>query len=57
MGLDYRNLDDRTRQLMLAEIDRDIAASTLYLSDNLSDRGKGTRSRAVKHECRTWLAS
>lgn len=40
MGLNYRNLDDRTRMLMLAEIDRDISASTLYLSDNLSEQGK-----------------
>ena len=28
MGLDYKNLDDRTRELMLVEIDRDIDAST-----------------------------
>ncbi|HEX9692264.1 MAG TPA: hypothetical protein VGA22_09220 [Gemmatimonadales bacterium] len=40
MGLEYRNLDDRTRKLMLVEIDGDIAASKLYLSDNLSDRGR-----------------
>ncbi len=40
MGLDYKNLDARTRKLMLAEIDRDINTSTLYLSDNLSNQGK-----------------
>ena len=28
MGLNYRNLDDRTRKLMLAEIERDIAEKT-----------------------------
>jgi len=40
MGLDYRNLDQRTRNLMLAEIERDIAENTLYLSDNLSPQGQ-----------------
>lgn len=40
MGLDYRNLDERTRKLMLAEIERDIAANTLYLSDNLNPQGR-----------------
>lgn len=40
MGLDYTNLDERTRTLMLAEIARDIAAGTLYLSDNLSPQGR-----------------
>lgn len=40
MGLDYQNLDDRTRERMLVEVDRDIAASTLYVSKNLSERGR-----------------
>lgn len=40
MGMDYRNLDQTGRQLMLAEIERDIANGTLYLSDNLNPRGK-----------------
>jgi hypothetical protein len=40
MGLEYKNLDDRTRTIMLAEIEHDITAGTLYLSDNLSSRGK-----------------
>lgn len=40
MGLDYKNLDERTRMLMLAEIKRDITEKTLYLSDNLSQRGQ-----------------
>jgi len=40
MGLNYRNLDERTRNLMLAEIERDIAASTLFLSDNLNPQGR-----------------
>lgn len=39
MSLDYRHLDDRTRTLMLAEIDRDVGAGSLYLSENLSAQG------------------
>lgn len=40
MGLDCKNLDKRTRTLMLAEIERDIAANTLYGSENLSQQGQ-----------------
>jgi hypothetical protein len=40
MGLDYGNMDARTRTLMLAEIDRDIADGTLFLSDNLNSQGR-----------------
>jgi len=40
MGLEYRNLDERTRSLMLAEIERDIAENSLFLSDNLSPQGR-----------------
>lgn len=40
MGLDYKNLDERTRTLILAEIERDIGANTLFLSDNLNPRGR-----------------
>ncbi len=40
MSLDFKHLDTRTRSLMLVEIDRDIAAGALYLSDNLSPQGR-----------------
>ena len=40
MGLEFRNLDERTRNLMLAEIESDVAAGRLYMSDNLSPQGK-----------------
>lgn len=40
MGLAYRNLDERTRKLMLSEIERDVAADKLYESDNLNIQGK-----------------
>ena len=39
MPLSYKNLDYRTRALMLSEIQRDIDAGTLYLSGNLSQQG------------------
>jgi hypothetical protein len=39
MPLSYKNLDHRTRALMLSEIQRDIDAGTLYLSGNLSQQG------------------
>jgi len=40
MALNYKNLDARTRTLMLSEIERDVAGGTLYLSDNLSPQGR-----------------
>ena len=40
MGLEYRDLDERTRTLMLEEIDRDAAGGSLFLSDNLTAQGK-----------------
>lgn len=40
MGLEYKDLDERTRAFMLAEIERDIAAKTLYLSENLNPQGQ-----------------
>lgn len=40
MGLDYKNLDDRTRKVMLEEIEHDITKQTLYKSENLSPQGQ-----------------
>jgi len=40
MGLTYQDLDAKTRDLMLEEIVRDVAAHTLYLSDNLTQQGR-----------------
>lgn len=40
MALEYLNLDERTRNLMVIEIDGDISVGRLYLSDNLSPQGK-----------------
>ena len=40
MGFEYKDLDERTRSLMLEEIDRDSASGSLYLSDDLTSDGK-----------------
>ena len=40
MGLEYRDLEDSTRTLMLAEIERDVAANTLYISKRLTVLGQ-----------------
>ena len=37
MGLDYKNLDERTRTLMLAEIEQDIAGETLFSVRGVSE--------------------
>jgi hypothetical protein len=39
MPFDYKHLDERTRALMLSEINRDIERGELYLSQNLSEAG------------------
>ncbi len=40
MPLNYQNLDARTRQYMIEEIDRDIAAGTIYISSYLTAQGQ-----------------
>lgn len=39
MGLDYRNLDSATREAMAAEVERDAAARSLYISPRLTEQG------------------
>lgn len=53
MGLDFKNLDQRTRALMLAEIESDIAANRLYLSDNLSQTGRIDYPALIKEAARS----
>jgi hypothetical protein len=40
MGLNYQHLDQRTRALMVTEIERDIELGSLFLSDNLNAKGR-----------------
>lgn len=53
MALAYRNLDERTRNLMVAEIERDVAAHTLFLSDNLSAQGRNDYPNLLRNAART----
>ena len=53
MGLSYVHLDDRTRNLMIAEIDRDIAVNSLFLSDNLSPQGRADYPELLRTAVRT----
>ncbi len=39
MTLHYEHLDERTRHLMLKEMDLDISQGTLYISPRLSEQG------------------
>jgi hypothetical protein len=48
MALAYENLDERTRALMLTEIDRDISLGSLFLSDNLSPQGQSDYPNLLK---------
>jgi hypothetical protein len=52
MGLTYKNLDEKTRRLMLLEIERDISAGTLYVSDNLNPHGQLVYPELIKAAAR-----
>jgi hypothetical protein len=53
MGMTFRNLDARTRASVLAEIDRDIADTSLYLSDNLSQNGRADYPALIRKAAQT----
>ena len=53
MGLNYWNLDEKTRNFMLAEIERDITENTLWLSDNLSPQGRADFPDLVRFAARS----
>ena len=60
MPLRYANLDDRTRALMLDELDRDVADGTLFHSQRLNARGRECYAALLReavqlHDDR-WLA-
>jgi hypothetical protein len=48
MGLEYKNLDDETRRLMLSEIEHDISEGSLYVSDNLNPEGQRVYPDLIK---------
>lgn len=48
MSLKLKNLDDRTREAMLAEVNMDIDNDQLYLSERLSRVGKCIKDYFLK---------
>ena len=60
MALELTNLDGRTRELMLEEIEADIANGRLYISPRLSSRGQADypsllKEATMSHDA-SWLA-
>jgi hypothetical protein len=59
--LNLMNLDDRTRQFMLEEVQQDANDGPLYLSDRLSSRGRQEwrllLEEAVRSQNDVWLAA
>jgi hypothetical protein len=61
MGINYKNLDEKTRKFMLEELEMDIANSNLYISLRLNPAGKSKWTellrQAIKSYSDDWLAS
>jgi len=51
LGLDYQNLDDETRKLMLEELEITINDEKVYYSNYLSDTGKDDWLELLKEAC------
>lgn len=60
MGLHYENLDQKTRQFMLQEVDRDVKRGELYLSARFNESGEQVYEQllreAIQDQDDTWLA-
>ena len=48
MALQLPDLDDRTRQFMLAELEQDVAGACLYLSPHLTEDGQAEYAAALR---------
>jgi hypothetical protein len=61
VALNYRNLDDRTRPFMVAEIESDAINARLYVSPRLSDQGVNVWPSLLKEAAAfhtdAWLAA
>jgi len=61
MALHYENLDKRTRQFMLNEVNLDVSRGTLYISPRLNERGEQNYESLLKDAVHShddaWLAS
>lgn len=53
MGLSYENLDDRTRSLMVEEIEIDLAGDGMYVSRYLNENGKAAWSDLTRDAARS----
>jgi len=60
MALIYENLDARTRQFMLKEVELDISRGTLYISPRLNEQGLESYTSLLKEAIQShddaWLA-
>jgi hypothetical protein len=60
MGIQYQNLDAKTREFMLKEIELDCASRKLYISPRLNSSGRNTWEALLKeaalHYNDDWLA-
>jgi hypothetical protein len=60
MGLHYKNLDEKTREFMLREVEMDIENETLYLSKRLNFNGQSLWAdllkEAIMRHDDDWLA-
>lgn len=60
MALDYRNLDDRTREFMISEIDLDVVNQDMYISPRLTTVGKEDWPNLIRTAAQShsdgWLA-
>ncbi len=61
MGIYYENLDTRTREFMLKELELSISDGSLYISPRLTEQGrnkwKDLLNEAIKSNDDVWLAS
>lgn len=53
MPFNFENLDDRTRQLMFDEVDRDLAEGTLYESVRLTTEGAAMWETLFRTACQS----
>jgi hypothetical protein len=61
LAFEFRNLDLRTREFMIDELDHDVAEGTVYMSPRLSARGAADYvellRRAITSHDEQWLAN
>jgi hypothetical protein len=60
MGINYENLDNRTREFMIKELELDISSGRLYISPRLNSAGKANWGNILREAIQNynddWLA-